>query len=508
MDNQRRIGKYLIGETLGQGGFSKVKLGINVETRERVALKILKKDKLVTSSSVQRQVEREVAAMQKIQHPNVIRLFDVDWNAKYPKKNGSIIEVILVVLELATGGELFEFLSFTGSFEENIARTYFHQLISGVEACHSQRVSHRDLKPENLLLDGSFVLKLADFGFSNVMSEQMRYTFTECGTPGYMAPEMLTNRGYDPAGADVWACGVIIFIMVAGFPPFQRPQDNDWWFDKLAKGKHALFWQAHCRSARFSEEFKDLINRVLQPNPAQRLNLEGIKNHVWFQGSTIVQQQLTNEFARRKVAVDAERAKAKFEKKGSVQMSGDSLEATVTRGHDPVPVAPSADDIPAAPPAYASWKAVAADAPPMLNRPPSSTTAAAFSDSFSDVETKVIPEPAQYNTEEHVSVYTRFYSNLNPVQTLSKVSNVLSDFQGFHNVIDESHKIKGRLSNEHGVIHFQAQVFIDPAHPSTPVCVFKRLKGDSIQFREAFQAIIASLAPIIVDPNALQVTNQ
>lgn len=234
----------------------RVKLGLVDGTNEKVALKILKKDKLNLSSSTRRQVvstthlrpfllptltlqEREIAAMTKIQHQNVIRLKEVDWDAVYTKKNGKKSDVILVVLELATGarfsqccifschtcvperscwcvvaaasagGELFEFLSFTGCFEEAIARTYFHQLIAGVGYCHSKGVVHRDLKPENLLLDSNFVLKvravgvdvpalltypccvgvwlqLADFGFSNIFTSGDKTMYTECGTPGYM----------------------------------------------------------------------------------------------------------------------------------------------------------------------------------------------------------------------------------------------------------------------------------------------------------------------------------
>jgi serine/threonine protein kinase len=125
-------------------------------------------------------------------------------DATYVKKNGQKLEVILVVLELATGGELFDFLAFTGNFEESMARTYFHQLINGVGYCHSKGIAHRDLKPENLLLSSNFTLKLADFGFSNAFSNTERTMYTECGTPGYMAPEVFTRQGYDGIGADIW----------------------------------------------------------------------------------------------------------------------------------------------------------------------------------------------------------------------------------------------------------------------------------------------------------------
>jgi serine/threonine protein kinase len=241
----------------------------------------------------------------------------VDWDAVYEKKNGEKIDVILVVLELADGGELFEFLSFTGCFEEAIARTYFHELISGVSYCHVKGVAHRDLKPENLLMDANFVLKIADFGFSNVfsLSSANKLMMTECGTPGYMAPEMFTGKGYDATLADIWACGVVLFIMLAGFPPFARPNNNDWWFNKLSTGRHNLFWQAHSRSAYFSETTKDIINKILQPDPAKRISLADIKKHQWFEGTTISEKALEAELNRRKTEVDERKQRAKNEKK-------------------------------------------------------------------------------------------------------------------------------------------------------------------------------------------------
>ena len=122
-----------------------------------MALKVLRKE---TAQSVERQAKLELETLEQLNHPNIVRLIGVEWNAKYPKKDGSFIDVILLVLELAVGGEMFDFLQYTGSFEESIARSYFHQLIDAVEACHRVGIAHRDLKLENLLLDENFVLKV------------------------------------------------------------------------------------------------------------------------------------------------------------------------------------------------------------------------------------------------------------------------------------------------------------------------------------------------------------
>jgi len=231
------------------------------------------------------------------------------------KKNGKKQNVILIVLELATGAELFEFLSYTGFFEESIARTYFQQLMAGVEFCHAKGVVHRDLKPENLLLDDQFTLKLADFGFSNVVCAAHKLMFTECGTPGYMAPEVVKGKGYSGTNADIWACGVILFIMLAGFPPFQKPSLSDWWFNKISNNKHALFWQAHSRSAYFSEPTKDFINKILTPDPEKRISIADMKKHPWWKGATISKSSLVAELNRRKATLDQVKNKEKEKKK-------------------------------------------------------------------------------------------------------------------------------------------------------------------------------------------------
>jgi serine/threonine protein kinase len=253
--------------------------------------------------------------MTKLEHENILRMKEVDWDATYTKKNGKEVKIILVVLELATGGELFEFLSYSGFFEEAVARTYFHQLIAGLEYCHSKGVVHRDLKPENLLLNEQFVLKLADFGFSNIAAASQQLMYTECGTPGYMAPEMAKGKGYDGFAADIWACGVILFIMLAGFPPFQKPNNADWWFNKLNNNKHALFWQAHSRSAYFSDQTKDFINKILNPDPTKRISIADMKKHPWWKGPTVTPAALVAELQRRKSTVDQLKEREKERKR-------------------------------------------------------------------------------------------------------------------------------------------------------------------------------------------------
>lgn len=316
--NQRMIPPYILGETIGQGGYSKVKLGVHSESGQQVALKLLSKQQ---GSDSLKQVKREIEAMTKINHENVLKCLDVNWDAAYPIATGGYENMIMVVLELATGGELFDFLSYTGCFEESVARSYFVQLITGLDACHSNQVCHRDLKPENLLLSDDFTLKIADFGFAAIQ-DGTRALRTECGTRAYMAPEIFRGKVYDGQAADIWSCGVILFICLAGFPPFQNPMPNDWWFHKLLTNNHSLFWDAHCRTAYFSPLAKDLINQMLQPDPEKRISLAGIKSHPWFQAAAIPAQALSNELSRRKAQVDISKRQAKLAEQAKVGGTG------------------------------------------------------------------------------------------------------------------------------------------------------------------------------------------
>jgi serine/threonine protein kinase len=515
---KRKIGKYIMLETLGEGGFSKVKLGISEETGEKVALKILKKNKLNLSSSTRRQVEREITAMGKIQHPNVIRLVDVDWDATYVKRSGKNADVILVVLELATGGELFEFLSFTGCFEEAVARTYFHQLIAGVGYCHSKGVVHRDLKPENLLLDGNFVLKLADFGFSNVFGASDKTMFTECGTPGYMAPEMIKNAGYEPTGADIWACGVILFIMLAGFPPFQKPNVSDWWFQKLFSGKHHLFWQAHSRNAYFSETTKDFINKILQPDPTKRITVADIKKHAWFNGPTISNTALVAELTRRKNEVDQAKFRERQEKKQRLQAgnagNSDLNKVDVRAGEDDVLY--DMEGIPVVPPSMGYGVPADKDQTgEMSGMGEEMGQLTLSSDNFGgemsfgsqeEVKEKKLPAAPKFDATANPACYTRFESASAPGAVLDRVVATL-DKMGWKSSVEESmYKIKAKILTKEGILTMAVQVFSAPGSSpsSAPISVveFRRRNGDSIQFRNLYADIRGVLNDLVIQPKS------
>ena len=253
------------------------------------------------------QLDREIDAMKGVNHPNILNLKAVDKECRFTYE-GVTKEVVMLVLELASGGELFDFLMYTGAFQENIARTFFHQLLSALESCHSSNIFHRDIKPENLLLDGDFNLKVADFGLSSVQDESNATLRTECGTRSYMAPEVMGGTGYEGSKADIWSCGVVLFIMLAGNPPFQVANRQDWWFNACFLNRHDRFWAAHLRTCpQFPAEAQQLLNKIFVADPSQRASIDEIFAEEWMQGSILSPEELSAELRARKQRVDRQK---------------------------------------------------------------------------------------------------------------------------------------------------------------------------------------------------------
>ncbi|NP_001304120.1 CBL-interacting protein kinase 8 [Zea mays] len=207
----RRVGKYEVGRTIGEGTFAKVKFAQNTETGESVAMKVLDRSSILKNKMAE-QIKREISIMKLVRHPNVVRLHEVLASRKK----------IFIILEFITGGELFDKIIRHGRLSEADARRYFQQLIDGVDFCHKKGVYHRDLKPENLLLDSQGNLKISDFGLSAWPAQGSFLLRTTCGTPNYVAPEVLSHKGYNGALADTWSCGVILYVLLAGYLPFDE----------------------------------------------------------------------------------------------------------------------------------------------------------------------------------------------------------------------------------------------------------------------------------------------
>ncbi|KAF9623328.1 hypothetical protein IFM89_000817 [Coptis chinensis] len=254
---------YKLGKTLGIGSFGKVKIAEHALTGHKVAIKILNRRK-IKNMEMEEKVRREIKILRLFMHPHIIRLYEV-------------IETqadIYVVMEDVKSGELFDYIVEKGRLQEDEARNFFQQIISGVEYCHRNMVVHRDLKPENLLLDSRSNVKIADFGLSNIMWDG-HFLKTSCGSPNYAAPEVISGKLYAGPEVDVWSCGVILYALLCGTLPFDDENIPNL-FKKIKGGIYTL-------PSHLSAGARDLIPRLLVVDPMKRMTIPEIRQHTWFQ---------------------------------------------------------------------------------------------------------------------------------------------------------------------------------------------------------------------------------
>lgn len=257
--------KYELGKLLGCGAFAKVYHARDIKDGRSVAIKIINKSR-INNAILMSNIKREISIMRRLKHPHIVQLDEV--LATKTK--------IYFVLEFVKGGELFAKIAKAGRFSEEQSRKIFQQLISAVRYCHNRGVYHRDLKPENLLIDENGDLKVSDFGLS-ALTEQVQQDgllHTLCGTPSYVAPDVLTKKGYDGAKADIWTCGIILFVLNAGYLPF-HDSNLMGMYNKICNGEFKCpKWM--------SSELKRFLRRLLDINPMTRITIEEIMNDPWF----------------------------------------------------------------------------------------------------------------------------------------------------------------------------------------------------------------------------------
>ncbi len=208
--------------------------------------------------------------MATVKHPNIVNLLEYSEEAPYEKKNGAKYPVVCIALELANGGEIFDYIALGGAFSERVCRFYFRQFMEGLNYVHSKGIAHRDLKPENLLFDNNFNLKIADFGFAAPIHgrDGKGYLKTKLGTESYMAPEIHARSPYSGASVDIFAAAIILFIMFTQHPPFSRAEPTDPFYRLICANRADLFWKAHSKNkpgnlAFFPEDFRNLITACL-----------------------------------------------------------------------------------------------------------------------------------------------------------------------------------------------------------------------------------------------------
>ncbi|XP_077396928.1 MAP/microtubule affinity-regulating kinase 4 isoform X3 [Festucalex cinctus] len=259
-DEQPHIGNYRLLKTIGKGNFAKVKLARHILTGREVAIKIIDKTQL-NPTSLQK-LFREVRIMKTLNHPNIVQLFEVIETEK----------TLYLIMEYASGGEVFDYLVAHGRMKEKEARGKFRQIVSAVHYCHQKNIVHRDLKAENLLLDANSNIKIADFGFSNeFMAGSKLDTF--CGSPPYAAPELFQGKKYDGPEVDIWSLGVILYTLVSGSLPFDG-QNLKELRERVLRGKYRVPFY-------MSTDCEGILRRFLVLNPTKRCSLEQIMKDKW-----------------------------------------------------------------------------------------------------------------------------------------------------------------------------------------------------------------------------------
>ena len=258
---------FIIKEKIGEGTFSTVKLAINRQTGENVAIKIMEKSKMIYEEDKNR-LEREIEVLKIIRHPNLIHLYSV------LKKD----DTIYLIMKYIKGIELFDYIVNKTKLTEKEACMFFQQIISGIEYLHKIKYIHRDIKPENILInEDTKELIIVDFGLCNSYSNSNKDLLTSaCGSPSYAAPEMLNGEKYRGPPVDIWSCGVVLYAMLCGYLPFEdEDNNNDALYDKICEGKFEI-------PNYISEKARDLLNKILTTDPNKRLTIYQIKNHPWF----------------------------------------------------------------------------------------------------------------------------------------------------------------------------------------------------------------------------------
>jgi len=257
-----KLGQFIFEKKIGEGTFGKVILAKDEITKEKVAIKILEKRKILKETNISK-LEREIKILKLLRHNNIVHLYNVIETNNY----------LYLVMEYIKGIELFDYINQKQLLSEKEACKFYQQIISGIEYLGKVKIVHRDIKPENLIISNNDTIKIVDFGLSNTYFNE-NLLCTACGSPCYAAPEMIKGEKYSGICIDIWSSGVVLYAMLCGVLPFED-NDNDELYRKISKGKFDI-------PEFLSDYAKDLIHRILNVDPNKRYNIDQIKSHPWF----------------------------------------------------------------------------------------------------------------------------------------------------------------------------------------------------------------------------------
>ena len=279
---------YKYGRLIGQGAFGKVNLGLNVLTGRVVAIKSFNKSNLNSNSENMKKIKYETNLMKKLNHPNITKILELFEDKEY----------ILIIMEYINGGNLFSFLKKHRKVSEKTAKLLYRQIILGIKYMHQQGIVHRDIKLENILIDLNNNIKICDFGIGRVLSSPEQPLFDQCGTPMYIAPEILLcskEKGYKGFPVDIWSSGIVLYILLSGTLPFSfknsssslsesnesnLSEDNN----NNTELQYSIINKEPKEIENISKEAEDLLKKILKKNPEKRITCEEILNHPWMKG--------------------------------------------------------------------------------------------------------------------------------------------------------------------------------------------------------------------------------
>jgi len=330
-EKERIVKGLVLGETLGKGTFGRVVLGTKKKTGHKFALKFLSRN---AKNFQEATVKKEIDCMKKIRHKNVVALLASSMKCKYPRKDGTVEDTVLMVLEFANGGDLYDVIYYSGPMKEKLAATYFKQLLDGIAEVHRMGITHRDLKPNNILLDHKFCLKITDFGLSHIGSDKIapknkRMKTTWVGTKGYRAPELVLNAKYSNM-CDVFALGVCLFVMLLARQPFRTASADDQWYKCIATQNYKQYWKSHDSSSKsqhgfvLSQNAKDMLHQLLCYQPRSRITIANALKHAWMTQDLYTDAQIPDQM-REAHKLSYEKKKKDPERQARLDQEGDHV---------------------------------------------------------------------------------------------------------------------------------------------------------------------------------------